>query len=65
VNSRERVIAALNLQELDRLPILEWVIHSKVIEGICPGSSHAEFIEQMDLDAICSTGVYSHQILDG
>ncbi len=64
MNSRERVLAALHRQEPDRVPILEWVIHPKVIEGIYPHCSYADFIERMDLDAICTTAVYNHTVLD-
>jgi uroporphyrinogen decarboxylase len=51
--SRERVIAALNLEEPDRIPIAEWVISKKVIERLNPGFSTQEFMAR-NLDAVAT-----------
>ena len=56
MNSYERVMAALELKEPDRVPILEWIISPNVIKAICPqANDQADFEEIMDLDAICTT----------
>ena len=51
MNSRERVIAALERREPDRVPVVEWVIDPRVMEGIFPGCTYLEFVEWMELDA--------------
>jgi len=53
LNSLERVFTALRREEADRVPILEWEIHTDVINAIMPGATLYDFIEQMDIDAIC------------
>ncbi|PWH17530.1 MAG: hypothetical protein DDG58_07890 [Ardenticatenia bacterium] len=52
MNSHERVIAALQRQVPDRVPILEWFVHPKVYQTIIPGSNWADFVDQIGLDAI-------------
>jgi len=51
MNSRDRVFAALERREPDRVPVVEWVIDPKVMEGIYPGCTYLEFVEQIGLDA--------------
>src|ERR1019366_8923454 len=54
MNSYERVMAALELKEPDRVPILEWAISPNVIKAISPqAKDQADFEEFMDLDAVC------------
>jgi len=39
MNSRERVLAALQRQVPDQVPILEWFVHPKVYQAILPGTT--------------------------
>ena len=52
MNGRERILAALNRQEPDRVPTCEWVLNPKVMEQICNTASDLEFVQKMDLDGI-------------
>lgn len=52
MNGRERILAALNRQEPDRVPTCEWVLNPKVMEQICNTASDMEFVQKMDLDGI-------------
>ena len=56
MNGYERIAAALELREPDQIPIMEWLIHGNVIEALCPGGDHFDFIERMDLDGVCVGG---------
>ena len=68
MNSRERVIAALERMEPDRVPLLEWGIDPKVMEAIHPGLGFLDFMEKIDLDAAGTNFSYdlktSAQVLD-
>jgi uroporphyrinogen decarboxylase len=61
MNSRERVFAALERQEPDRVPVVEWVIDPHVMEGIYPGSTYLEFVDRMGLDAAGPNTAYDFQ----
>jgi len=50
--SEERITRALKREEVDRVPTFEWLIDSKVINSILPGSTEEEFIYKMDIDGI-------------
>ncbi len=52
MNSKDRVFMALEYQEPDRVPLLEWEIHPDVIEAISPGSTYEDFVEEFDVDAV-------------
>ena len=52
MNSKERVFAALERKVPDRVPILEWSIHSKVIDAIYPQGSYFDFLEKFGMDAV-------------
>jgi len=53
----ERVMVALNCEEPDRVPIVEWSISPKVFKVLCPQARvQMDFEECMGLDAVC--GVY-------
>jgi uroporphyrinogen decarboxylase len=55
MTSYERVMTAMECGQPDRVPILEWVIHPKVMQRICPGAAtQADFEEQMGFDAVCA-----------
>lgn len=54
MTSYERVKAALELKEPDRVPIVEFVIDPKVAKAACPGAENqTDFEEAMDLDGVC------------
>ena len=58
MNSLERVIAALERNEPDRVPVFEWSINEKVREALYPDQSEDfDFVEAADLDAVV---VYEH-----
>jgi uroporphyrinogen decarboxylase len=60
MNSYERIMAALELREPDRVPILEWIIDPKVIRALCPKAcDQTDFEEMMDLDAVACRPHYS------
>jgi uroporphyrinogen decarboxylase len=53
-------MAALELREPDQVPILEWVIHPRVIQQLCPqAKDRADFDETMELDATCCWPQYN------
>ena len=60
MNSHERVMAALKLQEPDRVPILEWAISDPVIRAICPGAKGQTDVEELlGLDGVSTVGEFS------
>lgn len=60
MNGYQRMVAALKLQEPDRVPIMEWIIHPKVIQGLCPGGSLYDVVAELDLDGIGVGGGHLH-----
>lgn len=55
MNSYERVMAAMSLQQPDRVPILEFAINPIVMQQICPAAKRqVDFEEQMEFDAVCA-----------
>jgi len=52
MNSRDRVFAALERREPDRVPLLEWSIDPKVIEAIYPGYSYFDFVGKIGMDGV-------------
>ena len=50
MNSRERVIAALERRQPDRVPIFECVIDEKVMQALKPGCDYYEFNDWIGLD---------------
>jgi uroporphyrinogen decarboxylase len=67
-NSRERIIAALERKEPDRVPLLEWGIDPKVMGAIHPGLSFLDFMDRIGLDTVGTNFSYdlktSAQVLD-
>ncbi len=53
LTSEERIINTLKLEKTDRIPTYEWTIDKKIIEAISPGKDYREFVNIMDLDALC------------
>ncbi len=52
MNSRERVIAALERRVPDRVPYFECVIDQKVIQALRPGSDYFEFNDWLGMDTV-------------
>ncbi len=52
MNSRERVIAALERRQPDRVPYFECVIDPKVIQALRPGSDYFAFNEWLGMDNV-------------
>jgi uroporphyrinogen decarboxylase len=52
LNSRERIVAALERRIPDRIPALEFVIDSQVIEALRPGADYIDFVGPFGLDAV-------------
>ncbi len=50
MNGYDRVVAALEHREPDRVPIMEFSVHPRVIEALCPGGDYLDLVEQLDLD---------------
>jgi len=61
MTSRERIFTALEGKQPDRVPILEWIIDPKVIKGILPGASYADFAQEMGLDAVATGEVFDYR----
>jgi uroporphyrinogen decarboxylase len=58
VQSAQRVFTALQRQVPDRVPILEWFVHPRIIQALLPGATWPDFVEYFDLDAICALFLY-------
>ena len=56
MNGYERTVAALELREPDQIPIFEWAIDPKVVEGLCPGRDYFGMVEELDLDGVTVRG---------
>jgi len=54
MNSAQRVFKVLEGGIPDKVPLMEVVIDKKVRDAILPGSSYEDFVEQMELDVVCS-----------
>jgi uroporphyrinogen decarboxylase len=53
LSNLERVMKAIRLQEPDTVPTFELDIDERIIEALKPGATYEDFIDYMDLDAIC------------
>lgn len=54
MNSVQRVFKALSGGIPDKVPLMEVVIDKKVREALLPGASYEDFVENMELDVVCS-----------
>ncbi|MBI4602453.1 MAG: hypothetical protein HY721_10890 [Planctomycetes bacterium] len=52
MNSRERVIAALEHRQPDRVPLVEWVIDEGVMDALLPGCDYYGFVDWIGLDNV-------------
>lgn len=64
MNSEERLIKTLRREEVDRVPVFEWLISNNVIQSLCPGKTWDDLIYELDLDAICVDLNYESVKLD-
>jgi uroporphyrinogen decarboxylase len=51
MTSRQRVLATLDRQEPDRVPIFELMTHPNIIESLLPEASYEDFVETLGIDA--------------
>ena len=58
MTSKQRIFAALERREPDRLPSFEWKISPHLIEEFSPGGSEYDFIDAAGLDAVCCSPSY-------
>ena len=65
MNSLERVLTSLDLQEPDRIPVLEWSVNKHVRNALCPGAGIFDFEEKMDMDGIVVYADYRREWLNG
>jgi uroporphyrinogen decarboxylase len=52
MNSYERVIAALERRQPDRVPLVEWVVDERVMEAMLPGCDYFAFNDWLGLDNV-------------
>ncbi|MDP6154227.1 MAG: uroporphyrinogen decarboxylase family protein, partial [Phycisphaeraceae bacterium] len=57
MNSRERILAALRGEPVDRVPYFDLYIDRKVIDALYPGMSYEDFVDQEDIDAVTCLAV--------
>ncbi len=53
MNSPERVFAALQGKQPDRVPLMEIIIDQKVVDALFPGCDRFDAVERLGLDAVC------------
>ena len=64
MNSYERVFAALNLEQPDRVPIFEGAIADNIVEALIPGGDYLDVVEKYDLDAVYLREDYHYEPVD-
>ncbi len=67
MTSYERVMMALQREEPDRVPIFEFMIDPKVIDGILPGGSYPDLVEALDIDCVVTptpSRMYNLHVVD-
>lgn len=62
MNSKERVIGALERKPVDRVPTFEWLVDEKIVDKFIPGGTFEEFSAQY-LDAVMVDLDYSKEIM--
>ena len=59
MNGYQRMMTAMQLQESDRVPIFEVLVHENVWSVLCPqAESKTDFEEIMDFDGVCCGGKF-------
>jgi uroporphyrinogen decarboxylase len=64
MNSYERVFAALNLEQPDRIPIFEGAIADNIVDALIPGGDQSDVVEKYDLDAVYYREAYQYEPVD-
>lgn len=64
MNGRERILTAMRRGMPDRVPVCEFTIDPKVIEGLLPGGDLPALVETLDLDAISAGTYYRRDVVD-
>ena len=65
MNGRERVMAALQRRQPDRVPVVEWIIDPAVVRALEPSGSLMNLVERLDLDAISNGAYYATEPMEG
>jgi len=52
MNSRDRILRVLNLEEPDRIPIIEWSIDKIICKSITGNESLLDTVNYLDLNGI-------------
>lgn len=63
----DRVMATFRGEVPDRVPIFEFMIDPKVIQGILPGSSYWDLVDRLDIDCVVTgtpSRMYSLEVVD-
>jgi len=64
MNSKERVIAALERKQPDRIPVFEWIIAKNVIQEIIGSDDLLSLVETLDLDGINYRADYKKKFIN-
>ena len=64
MNSYERVLTALNLEQPDRVPIFEGAIADPIVESLIPGGDYLDVVEKYDIDAVYLREDYHYEPVD-
>ena len=62
MNSRDRVFAALERKQPDRVPLVEWVIDTGVYQALLPNSTWFEFNDWIGLDIAGQARRFAHRM---
>ena len=61
MSSEERVMAALDRREPDRVPHFEWVHNAPVVRQVTGGGTYLDFIDMLDIDGIAVGAAYRQE----
>ncbi|HEA70045.1 MAG TPA: hypothetical protein ENI07_25020 [Desulfobacterales bacterium] len=64
MNSYDRIFAALNLEEPDRVPVFECSMAPNIIDALVPGGTIEDVAEKYDLDTIYHREAYQYEPVD-
>jgi len=65
MNSKQRILAALQRRTPDRLPTFEWRVSQHLIDAFAPGGDLFDFVEAAGHDAVCCSPRYEKiEVLD-
>ena len=64
MTGRERILAALQRKEPDRLPTMEWVFHPEVIKAVNGAENDLDFVVSGGLDGVAVSLNYTKERID-